>query len=407
MPGQSRTVVASPALCQARCGAVVGCAYFSWWPDGGCRLQARTARPQSDSSALAGPKQCGVSFYLREDIGSKSCAALAQGTRNGQKTEAGSVSLAACQAACVARGPTCSYFTWYENNGCRTYSGCSGPVDDIPAVSKHTYQRVEKWERARNAEECALSCAGRGRHFEFGRPPHNCDKTWPNTGATCVCRCVAPQGPNARPTDGYQCELAHDPGYSAFQFNELDAAGVVYDYLPKPSGEGCVWTYTDAERNCWTAARGTCAEADARQQCQAVVGATPIPKEQAYTITSGIKWCSGANDNVGDVWGTGTAPNAQHCPLIGLMRKARAIAQSKALCDSRSTCTAFTFYPSADPPQICFRSRITSKPANANSDAVCYGKVEGDDPHMCCPGGKVPGVLVAQRRTCSSSTESC
>ena len=33
-----------------------------------------------------------------------------------------------------------------------------------------------------------------------------------------------------------------------------------------------------------------------------------------WIVTPGIKWCSGANDNVGDIWGTGMAKT---CPLIG------------------------------------------------------------------------------------------
>ena len=36
-----------------------------------------------------------------------------------------------------------------------------------------------------------------------------------------------------------------------------------------------------------------------------------------YTKVTGVKWCSGGNDNVGDVWGTGLPDAADsHCPLI-------------------------------------------------------------------------------------------
>ena len=36
-----------------------------------------------------------------------------------------------------------------------------------------------------------------------------------------------------------------------------------------------------------------------------------------YTVTGGLRWCSGSNDNVGDVWGTGIHGGVDaHCPKV-------------------------------------------------------------------------------------------
>merc|ERR1712110_451350 len=44
MPGQSRKVATSTSDCQAKCGSVSGCAFFTYWPrDGGCHCQRSTA----------------------------------------------------------------------------------------------------------------------------------------------------------------------------------------------------------------------------------------------------------------------------------------------------------------------------------------------------------------------------
>ena len=43
MAGQGRTVTPSVAACQLRCVSVSGCAFFSWYADGGCHIHDSTA----------------------------------------------------------------------------------------------------------------------------------------------------------------------------------------------------------------------------------------------------------------------------------------------------------------------------------------------------------------------------
>ena len=40
MPGQGRSVTKTWGDCRNRCRQVDGCAYYSWWPDGGCHIQS-------------------------------------------------------------------------------------------------------------------------------------------------------------------------------------------------------------------------------------------------------------------------------------------------------------------------------------------------------------------------------
>lgn len=57
--GEGRTTEAHPAACKQRCGAVDTCAYFSFWPDGGCHLSTADARKvASDEGVLSGPSSC-------------------------------------------------------------------------------------------------------------------------------------------------------------------------------------------------------------------------------------------------------------------------------------------------------------------------------------------------------------
>jgi len=58
MGGQSRSVEGSASGCQQRCGSVSGCAYFSWWIDGGCHLQSSSATQSSTDNVVAGPRSC-------------------------------------------------------------------------------------------------------------------------------------------------------------------------------------------------------------------------------------------------------------------------------------------------------------------------------------------------------------
>eukprot|EP00931_Biecheleriopsis_adriatica_P020339 TRINITY_DN13626_c0_g1_i2.p1 TRINITY_DN13626_c0_g1~~TRINITY_DN13626_c0_g1_i2.p1 ORF type:complete len:2325 (-),score=316.51 TRINITY_DN13626_c0_g1_i2:28-7002(-) len=58
MPGQSRTVAPAASGCQKRCAGVAGCAHFSWWSDGGCHIQDRSAVKSDAPGVTSGPPSC-------------------------------------------------------------------------------------------------------------------------------------------------------------------------------------------------------------------------------------------------------------------------------------------------------------------------------------------------------------
>merc|ERR1719183_3047667 len=62
MPSQDKTIEVSAKDCQSRCASVAGCAYFNFWPDGGCHLAGSDAQmrpmPSSDVTITYGPKSC-------------------------------------------------------------------------------------------------------------------------------------------------------------------------------------------------------------------------------------------------------------------------------------------------------------------------------------------------------------
>lgn len=63
MNGQSRSVETNLQACQNRCSNVIGCKYFSYWPDGGCHLQdSSSQRVSAHSIVISGPKSC-ISAY--------------------------------------------------------------------------------------------------------------------------------------------------------------------------------------------------------------------------------------------------------------------------------------------------------------------------------------------------------
>lgn len=59
MRGHGRTEESTAEQCQARCAATFGCAYFSYWADGGCHLQDSSAVPEEWAAATSGPATCG------------------------------------------------------------------------------------------------------------------------------------------------------------------------------------------------------------------------------------------------------------------------------------------------------------------------------------------------------------
>lgn len=58
MKGTSRVTLASTAACQELCVKTEGCAFFSYWANGGCHLQAEGASMRRAVGVIAGPKTC-------------------------------------------------------------------------------------------------------------------------------------------------------------------------------------------------------------------------------------------------------------------------------------------------------------------------------------------------------------
>mmetsp|Transcript_50304 Transcript_50304/g.90305 ORF Transcript_50304/g.90305 Transcript_50304/m.90305 type:complete len:1674 (-) Transcript_50304:291-5312(-) len=108
MTGQGRTVEASAELCQARCADVSGCAYFSWWGDGGCHLQDGSATLTSGSTAAAGPAKCD-SVDCSSSMGGTDCS-NELGDWAGPNTCVSHVSTdhGTCKQYCSDRSLTCA-----------------------------------------------------------------------------------------------------------------------------------------------------------------------------------------------------------------------------------------------------------------------------------------------------------
>jgi len=58
MAGESRTVEPNWQDCQARCESTSDCAYFSYWPDGGCHIQDDSAKLKFSITGTTGPVVC-------------------------------------------------------------------------------------------------------------------------------------------------------------------------------------------------------------------------------------------------------------------------------------------------------------------------------------------------------------
>lgn len=101
-----------------------------------------------------------------------------------------------------------------------------------------------------------------------------------------------------------------------------------------------------------------------------------------YTVTSGIKWCSGGGDYkpAGDIFGAGIDGN---CPLIpeGWTMDQAAV-KCEDVCTSVSECVGFTLYPKLPmsttdhaPKECCFRTgSVASQPPMPGSQTRCYAK---------------------------------
>eukprot|EP00931_Biecheleriopsis_adriatica_P068027 TRINITY_DN42070_c0_g1_i1.p1 TRINITY_DN42070_c0_g1~~TRINITY_DN42070_c0_g1_i1.p1 ORF type:complete len:477 (+),score=95.75 TRINITY_DN42070_c0_g1_i1:60-1490(+) len=73
-PLLSRTVQASPSNCLQHCKEMMGCAFFSFWPDGGCILQNSSAGlfigPEKHNGVISGPVTCGDNMDTAAALGS-------------------------------------------------------------------------------------------------------------------------------------------------------------------------------------------------------------------------------------------------------------------------------------------------------------------------------------------------
>lgn len=58
MDGTEGARTAREDECQGLCKSTAGCAHFTWWSDGSCRLQDRFAQQFEDDGAVSGPPSC-------------------------------------------------------------------------------------------------------------------------------------------------------------------------------------------------------------------------------------------------------------------------------------------------------------------------------------------------------------
>eukprot|EP00413_Alexandrium_margalefii_P043728 CAMPEP_0204585086 /NCGR_PEP_ID=MMETSP0661-20131031/46717_1 /ASSEMBLY_ACC=CAM_ASM_000606 /TAXON_ID=109239 /ORGANISM="Alexandrium margalefi, Strain AMGDE01CS-322" /LENGTH=277 /DNA_ID=CAMNT_0051594611 /DNA_START=42 /DNA_END=875 /DNA_ORIENTATION=+ len=58
LPGSRRTHEKTAAKCQERCAGEKGCAYFTYWHDGGCHLHGEKSVMVPGKGVMAGPRTC-------------------------------------------------------------------------------------------------------------------------------------------------------------------------------------------------------------------------------------------------------------------------------------------------------------------------------------------------------------
>jgi len=111
MAEQERTTETSIEQCQARCAMQDGCAYYTYWPDGGCNLQDSSATLTDDGSgAIAAPVTCNVSqqvgwCYVKiQDDNTGSCSNQPKNTWFKDDDYGGSLRDTATLGTCAARG---------------------------------------------------------------------------------------------------------------------------------------------------------------------------------------------------------------------------------------------------------------------------------------------------------------
>jgi hypothetical protein len=117
----------------------------------------------------------------------------------------------------------------------------------------------------------------------------------------------------------------------------------------------------------------------------------PLPYPGPWVETRDIKWCSGGNLPVGDVWGRGTQPDAPHCPYVPASNGTAEgrVALCEGVCGNLTDCRGFTWYPDGGGGYgaCCFRTSCDEKPPAPGSTAVCFEKEGGAG---ACGGAQEP-----------------
>jgi len=127
MLGQKRSVETSAKACQLRCQNVHGCAFFSFWWDGGCHLQDSNAKKMYDYHATSGPSSCVTA----------SCFTVQQRYDPlDMKDQSRSVepNAAACQLRC-RKTPRCAHFSFWPDGGCHLQDNYAMKMYDEHATS--------------------------------------------------------------------------------------------------------------------------------------------------------------------------------------------------------------------------------------------------------------------------------
>ena len=117
-----------------------------------------------------------------------------------------------------------------------------------------------------------------------------------------------------------------------------------------------------------------------------------------WTRTTGIKWCSGSDLQLGfDPFGQGFSGAGTYCPWLppGVVPDVE-VAMCEAVCSRpnlTAMCAGFTYYPghNGTDSQCCFRSDTSNKPVDPSSDVECYEKARGGGEE--CTGDPL-GVMV-------------
>ena len=127
MAGQERTSESAAFECQLRCANTLGCAFFSYYEDGGCHLQDADARQvDAPDHVTSGPMDCVTGCYQKNK---RRQPLNMQG--QGRTVEE---SARTCQERC-ARTEGCEFFSYWMDGGCHLQAENAQLVDDEGSVT--------------------------------------------------------------------------------------------------------------------------------------------------------------------------------------------------------------------------------------------------------------------------------